>query len=78
MHLKSVYHKSGWLCTRYQAGAIYDGSEGELYDMTKDPEQRVNLWDDPGSAEQKQFLLKLIEERFPKPREPRLERMAPV
>ncbi|HEX9260633.1 MAG TPA: hypothetical protein VF855_13925, partial [Acidimicrobiales bacterium] len=40
----------GFVCTAYQRGHAHDGSEGELYDMTEDPLQRVNLWDDPARA----------------------------
>jgi len=28
-------------------GVHYDGTEGELYDLTEDPHQWHNLWDDP-------------------------------
>ena len=78
MHLKSVYHKSGWLCTSYGKSAVYDGDEGELYNMKDDPEQRVNLWNTPAHSTIQQFLLEIIATQFPAPRNPRLERLAPV
>ena len=78
MHLKSVYHKSGWLCTSYGPSAVYNGDEGELYNMKDDPEQRVNLWNAPEHATTQQFLLEIIRTQFPAPRNPPLERLAPV
>ena len=78
IHLKSVYHKSGWLCTSYGQSAVYDGDEGELYNMKDDPEQRVNLWNAPAHSKIQQFLLEIIATQFPAPRNPRLERLAPV
>jgi arylsulfatase A-like enzyme len=78
MHLKSIYHASGWLCTAYAKSHLYDGSEGELYDMTNDPEQRVNLWDDPNCADRRRELSAMLESRTPPALHPRLERKAPV
>ena len=46
VHLRTVvtdrYH-----LTRYQPGAVHDGSEGELYDVHNDPLQRENRYADP-------------------------------
>ena len=78
MHLKSVYEHSGWLCTAYGPSHLYEGSEGELYNMNDDPGQLVNLWDDPDSRHKKAELLSLLAKSLPSPREPRLERRAPV
>ncbi len=78
MHLKSVYEQSGWLCTTYGKSHLYDGSEGELYDMTEDPDQLVNLWNDAGYAKQRDDLVALLAERLPPMRTPRLARRAPV
>jgi hypothetical protein len=38
----------------------YEGTEGELYDMDKDPSQRVNFWDDPSYAGVKKDMIDLI------------------
>ena len=51
MHQKSIYHHDGYLCTTYEKSALYDGSEGEFYNMREDPGQRVNLWADPEAAD---------------------------
>lgn len=78
MHLKSIYHHDGWLLTCYEPSHLYDGSEGELYDMNNDPLQRHNLWDDPAAAQKKVELKTLLYEDLPPPREPQLPRQAPV
>jgi arylsulfatase A-like enzyme len=49
VHLRTIT-RDGWVCTIYRPGTAHDGTEGELYDLTEDPLQRVNLWDDPASA----------------------------
>lgn len=78
MHLKSIYERSGWLCTAYGKSHLYDGSEGELYNMNEDPDQLVNLWDDPGYAGRRDDLVALLEEQVPPMQTPRPERLAPV
>lgn len=78
MHLKSIYHRAGMLCTAYGKSSVYDGSEGELYDMVEDPDQLVNLWDDPAYRDKKRELVTLLDEttgQFEGVRHPRL---APV
>ncbi len=78
MQLRSIYEHTGWLCTTYAESHIYNGDEGELYDMTRDPGQTTNLWDDPAHAEKRASLLHELQQRLPAPRQPRLERRAPV
>jgi hypothetical protein len=78
LHMKSIYNKAGWLCTVYEKSSLYDGTEGELYDMTADPEQRVNLWDDPAHRATRDQLVSDLYDELPRPREPRLPRQAPV
>jgi arylsulfatase A-like enzyme len=78
MHLKSIYHHEGWLLTSYGPGHLYDGSEGELYNMDEDPQQIHNLWDDPKCQGQKTRLLEMLNASLPEPLEPRLPRLAPV
>jgi arylsulfatase A-like enzyme len=45
VHLRTVV-TDDHLYTEYQAGTVHDGSEGELYDLSDDPFQRVNRFDD--------------------------------
>ena len=78
MHLKSIYERSGWLCTPYGKSHLYEGTEGELYDMNEDPDQLVNRWEDPGCRSQRDALVRLLEASVPPMREPRPKRKAPV
>jgi arylsulfatase A-like enzyme len=78
MHLKSIYRADGWLMTCYGPSHLYDGSEGELYNMTEDPDQIVNLWDDPERQAVKTDLREQLFESLPAPRSPALPRVAPV
>ena len=78
MHLKTIYEKSGWLCTAYGKSHLYEGTEGELYNMGEDPDQLTNLWSDPGYAGKRAELLTLLAESLPPARSPRLARKAPV
>lgn len=78
MHIKSIYHKDGWLCTCYEPSSLYDGSEGELYNLNDDPGQMVNLWDDAACRNRRKELSALLYDNLPKARTPSLERKAPV
>jgi arylsulfatase A-like enzyme len=78
MHLKTIYHNDGWLCTCYEKSHLYDGTEGELYDMNNDPEQIHNLWDDPNYREKREALKSQLYQALPGAMSPRLERLAPV
>jgi arylsulfatase A-like enzyme len=49
VHLRTIT-RDGWVCTTYQPGHSHDGTEGELYDLTDDPLQQVNRWDDTSMA----------------------------
>ncbi|HEV7734895.1 MAG TPA: sulfatase-like hydrolase/transferase [Candidatus Binatia bacterium] len=50
----------------------YDGSEGELYDVTADPHQWRNLWNDPGYAKLRSDLVADLYDSLPAPRQPQL------
>ncbi len=76
MHLKSIYRKDGWLCTAYEKSAVYEGSEGELYNLQADPEQRDNLWQKETAVRDE--LVAQLYDALPPAREPRFERKAPV
>jgi hypothetical protein len=49
VHLRTIT-RDGWVCTAYLPGSSHDGSEGELYDLSSDPLQQVNRWNDPACA----------------------------
>jgi hypothetical protein len=57
---------------------VHDGTEGELYDLTADPLQQVNRWDDPATKAVRDDLLDDLWANLPSPRAPRLPLDAPV
>lgn len=75
--LRTLY-RDGWVVTAYGKSSIYEGTEGELYDLANDPRQWRNLWDDPAAAAMKKDLLYDLRARTPKQREPRMEPVASV
>lgn len=56
IHLRTIV-RDGFVCTTYRPGTVHDGTEGELYDLTADPLQHVNLWDDPSRRKVRDELL---------------------
>jgi arylsulfatase A-like enzyme len=56
----------------------YDGSEGELYDLSEDPLQTENLWHDRGRQKLRDELLADLRDHLPPAREPPLEVAAPT
>ena len=77
MKLRSIM-RDHWLCTAYEAGPMYEGTEGELYDLDDDPLQRSNLWDDPACRTLRDDLVAYLYDSLPRPREPALAVEAPV
>jgi arylsulfatase A-like enzyme len=77
VHLRTIT-RDGWVCTTYGPGTVHDGTEGELYDLTDDPAQRVNRWDDPACRSVRDDLVDDLRASLPAPRSPRLEVQAPV
>ncbi len=77
MKLRSIT-RDGWLCTAYEAGPMYEGTEGELYDLGEDPLQWRNLWDDPSLRATRDDLVADLYDSLPEPRSPRLAVEAPV
>ena len=78
MHLKSLFHNDGWLITVYEPSHLYDGTEGELYNINEDPDQIINRWDDPDHQSLKTALIAELYDKLPSPRAPKLPRLAPV
>jgi arylsulfatase A-like enzyme len=56
VHLRTIT-RDGWVLTTCLPGSQHDGTEGELYDLTDDPHQFVNRWDDPSCAAMRSDLL---------------------
>jgi arylsulfatase A-like enzyme len=71
-------HRDGWTCTMYAPGTLHDGSEGELYNVTNDPLQHVNLWNDPAYTAIRQDLCDDLIRHLPTSQEPRRHCEAPV
>ena len=67
-------HRDGYTCTLYQKSSLYEGDEGELYDLREDPQQWVNLWDDPARQAIKNDLIADLRDHLPT----LIDRRAPV
>ena len=77
MHLRSI-HRDGLTLTVYEPGALYRGTEGELYDLREDPLQWRNLWNDAGYAAVKSDLIADLYDHLPPERSPKLSVEAPA
>ena len=77
VHLRTIT-RDGWVCTAYQPGFSHDGTEGELYDLTDDPLQRVNRWNDPACAAIQRDLLADLWDHQPQQVRPLRRVEAPV
>lgn len=75
--LRTLY-RDGWIVTRYGRSSLYEGSEGELYDLANDPLQWRNLWNEPGAQAMKRDLLDDLDRRAPRATAPRRPPAAPV
>lgn len=64
IRIRSIY-RDGWLCSGYEASSLYDGSEGELYDLRNDPYQFENRWDEPALRGFQRELLAALHEGLP-------------
>jgi arylsulfatase A-like enzyme len=64
--IRSIY-REGWLCSAYEASTIYDGSEGELYNLQHDPLQFENRWDDPTLRSLRSDLVADLYDHLPTP-----------
>ena len=70
------FYERVWL--RGSTRPVYDGSEGELYDLKNDPLQRENLWDDPARRRLRDELRADLFDHLPTPRRPALPIAAPT
>ncbi|MHB1487304.1 MAG: sulfatase family protein [Acidimicrobiales bacterium] len=77
LHLRSLY-RDGWVITAYEAGGIYDGTEGELYELGQDPLQWHNLWNDAAYRSTRDDLLFDLYDNLAPERDPKLAVEAPV
>jgi len=77
MHLRSIF-RDGWLCTAYEPGPLYEGTEGELYALGEDPLQWRNLWDDPAYRARRDELVTDLYDNLPPERATKLAVEAPV
>jgi len=64
--------RDGWVCTEYLPGPLYEGTEGELYDLAADPLQWENRWDDAACAAVRADLLADLHDHAPPSRQPLL------
>jgi len=76
--LRTFVEGGRYVITEYGATNVYDGSEGELYDLAEDPRQWRNLWDDPARTGLKSDLLVALRDSLPEGRETPLEKIASV
>ncbi|MEZ5170031.1 MAG: sulfatase-like hydrolase/transferase [Acidimicrobiia bacterium] len=65
--MRSIF-RDGLLCTVYEPSEFCDGTEGELYDVSEDPLQRINLWDDPARAALRSDLVADLRDSLVEPR----------
>jgi arylsulfatase A-like enzyme len=77
VHLRTIT-RDGWVCSTYQAGYSHDGTEGELYNLTDDPLQLVNRWNDPSVAALQSDLIADLWDHQPPMRSPLRRVEAPV
>ncbi len=71
-------HRDGYVLTAYLEGTLYDGTEGELYNLADDPLQFINRWDDPAYASIKSDLKADLFDHMPKMKGERRKRVAPA
>jgi arylsulfatase A-like enzyme len=76
-HLRTL-HRDRWICTAYERSSLYEGHEGELYDLEDDPLQWRNLWDEPRYAALRSDLVADLYDHLPPARQPALTKVAPV
>ena len=78
-HLKfNTIYRDGYICTAYEKTSYYEGTEGELYDVTEDPRQWWNLWDAKKYKSLKSDLVADLYDNLPPARKTALPRLEMV
>jgi hypothetical protein len=77
MHLRTIT-RDHWVLTAYLPGTTSDGTDGELYNLSEDPKQYVNLWSDSSAAAMKADLLDDLWANQPQQVKPLRPLVAPV
>jgi arylsulfatase A-like enzyme len=77
VHLRTIC-RDNWVCTAALPGTMNEAGEGELYDLTHDPLQHVNLWSDPKAKAMRESLLADMWDNLPKQVSPLRHMDAPV
>ncbi|MBT6427097.1 MAG: sulfatase-like hydrolase/transferase, partial [Rhodospirillaceae bacterium] len=76
--MRTLY-RDGYICTVYEPTNYYDsGDVGELYNLSDDPHQWQNLWDDPDRRTLKSDLIADLYDNLPAGRDVPLEKVAQV
>lgn len=68
VHVRSVV-TSEYLYSEYGVGTMHDGSEGELYDLSDDPLQRKNRFEDPAYSSAREILSERLRNHEARPGE---------
>jgi hypothetical protein len=77
VHLRTIC-RDNWVCTAALDGSMSKAGEGELYDLTHDPLQHVNRWDDPSVRALREDLLADMWDNLPSQHLPLRSMDAPV
>ena len=77
VHLRTIC-RDNWVCTAALDGTMSKAGEGELYDLTHDPLQHVNRWDDPSVRALREDLLADMWDNLPSQQLPLRSMDAPV
>ncbi|MFM7124510.1 MAG: sulfatase [Actinomycetes bacterium] len=77
VHLRTIC-RDNWVCTAALPGTMNEAGEGELYDLTHDPLQHVNLWNDPKAKAMRESLLADMWDNLPQQVTPLRHMDAPV
>ena len=77
VHLRTIC-RDNWVCTAALPGTMNEAGDGELYDLTHDPLQHVNLWSDPKAKAMRESLLADMWDNLPQQVTPLRHMDAPV